>query len=92
MQAITEILTGKMRASSVPLGEEHPLAKHRSWIDELVEKYGATLDEDEAMRVLEEEVGDKFQRVLEDCGVFKRNTAGREAFRRFMSHVGAVAV
>jgi UDPglucose--hexose-1-phosphate uridylyltransferase len=92
LQAITEILTGKMRASSVPLGEEHPLAKHRSWIDELVEKYGATLDEDEAMRVLEEEVGVKFQRVLEDCGVFKRNSAGREAFRRFMSHVGAVAV
>lgn len=92
MKGIVEILTGKVKASSVPQEEPHPLAKHRQWIEELVEKHGVSLEEDKAIRVLEEEIGAKFQRVLEDCGVFKRDSSGREAFRRFMSHVGAVRV
>ena len=92
LQGITEILTGKVKASSIPADEAHPLAKHKAWVDELVERYGVSLDEDEAMRILEKEIGAKFQRVLEDCGVFRQDSAGREAFRKFMSHVGAVRV
>ena len=40
-----------------------------------------------AEAVLQEEVGAVFQRVLEDAGVFQRDSVGRAAFRRFLNAV-----
>ena len=36
-------------------------------------------------RIVRDSVGQKFKRVLEDAGVFKRTVEGQEAFRRFIN-------
>lgn len=62
---------------------ENPLTeKHAQWAKEVAEKH-PELDSGNVMAVLEEEVGHVFSEVLEAAGVFKRDEAGRAAFRRF---------
>lgn len=56
---------------------------HLTWTEELKSKYETEWSEDTAEEMLRREVGLKFQRVLEDAGVFKRDTDGQLAFRRF---------
>jgi len=62
-----------------------PIVKdyHLHWAEELKSKYEAEWSEDTAEEMLRREVGLKFQRVLEDAGVFKRDTIGQVAFQRF---------
>ena len=60
-------------------------ASHADWAEEILQRREFNAGNAEA--VLQEEVGAVFQRVLEDAGVFKRNDAGREAFRRFLEAV-----
>ena len=42
------------------------------------------LKEDNAEAIIRDEVGAVFERVLCDAGVFKRDKAGTQAFRRFI--------
>lgn len=56
---------------------------HSEWADELKSKYEKDLSVDTIEEIIRKELGAKFQRVLEDAGVFKRDTAGQEGFRRF---------
>jgi len=58
-------------------------AYHSAWADELKSKYEMDLSVDTIEEIIRKELGAKFQRVLEDAGVFKRDTAGQEGFRRF---------
>ena len=39
------------------------------------------------MDILHEEIGQVFNQVLEDAGVYKCTTEGREAFERFLNIV-----
>ena len=57
-------------------------AAHADWAEEILRRRDFT--EENAESVLQEEVGAVFERVLEDAGVFKRDEAGRAAFRRFL--------
>ncbi|MDR1606474.1 MAG: UDP-glucose--hexose-1-phosphate uridylyltransferase [Streptococcaceae bacterium] len=53
---------------------------HQRWADELKQDFsGADID-----GYLNTAVGQKFERVLEDAGVFKRDAEGRLAFERFI--------
>lgn len=65
-----------------------PLAVHASWIRELTEQHGTSLDREQAEALLREEVGRKFAEILGHAGVFKTDQAGREAFRRFIGAAG----
>ncbi|MGI8386507.1 UDP-glucose--hexose-1-phosphate uridylyltransferase [Robertmurraya sp. P23] len=56
---------------------------HLTWAEELKSKYETEWSDDTAEEILRREVGLKFQRVLEDAGVFKRDTDGQVAFCRF---------
>ncbi len=56
---------------------------HLPWAEELKNKYETEWSDDTTEEILKREVGLKFQRVLEDAGVFKRDTDGQVAFRRF---------
>lgn len=62
------------------------LGKHADWVDELKEKYGSfsaeTID-----KVIEDEVGIVFMKVLEHAGVYKRTPEGSAAFSRFIVSV-----
>lgn len=56
---------------------------HLLWADELKRKYETELSDATAEEIIRKELGIKFQRVLEDAGVFKRDTEGQAGFRRF---------
>ncbi len=58
------------------------LAKHAAWAQELLEKYKFTPKN--VKNILQKEVGRVFAKVLEYAGVYKRTTAGQEAFERFL--------
>ena len=68
------------------ISEDEELSKHSDWVEELKEKYGSfqssTID-----KVIEDEVGIIFMKVLEHAGVYKRTVEGREAFLRFIESV-----
>ena len=60
-------------------------AAHAAWAEEILARRSFT--EENAERVLQEEVGAVFEKVLEDAGIFKRDEEGRKAFRRFLQTV-----
>lgn len=60
------------------------LAAHADWADELREKY-ADINADNAAGILRDEIGIVFSKVLEHCGVFKDDEAGRAGFAAFVA-------
>ncbi len=59
------------------------LASHADWAKEVLAAH-PELNKDNALAVLQEEIGKVFKEVLEDAGVFKRDAEGQAAFRRFV--------
>ncbi len=62
------------------------LVHHAEWAEEVLEKH-PDFSAENAMRILEQEVGRVFMEVLEDAGVYKRNDEGKKAFMRFIDRV-----
>ena len=60
------------------------IEKHADWAEQFCQKYDIITSEN-VMNILEEEIGQVFVGVLEDAGVFKNTTEGREAFGRFVA-------
>ncbi len=61
------------------------LGKHGPWVKQLQEKY--VFNPENTGDILLQEIGRVFTQVLEDAGVYKCNSQGREAFLRFTSSV-----
>jgi UDPglucose--hexose-1-phosphate uridylyltransferase len=61
---------------------EETLLKHWDWYKEIQQKY-KTITKENVMQILEDEIGKKFQRVLEHAGVFKQTEEGKSAFLNF---------
>ena len=61
------------------------LEKHAPWAEELKKRY--TFTAENAMDILQAEVGKAFAQVLEHAGVYKCTPEGREAFLRFIESV-----
>lgn len=59
------------------------LSKHADWVEEWQDKYSLT--EDNIHKVLQDEIGKVFVKVLECAGVYKRTKEGKKAFVRFMN-------
>jgi len=88
------VLPARLKAEMAHLGDElvkgtpdisgmEDIAKHADWYQMLSKKYpGVTSDSVE--RVLKEEIGQVFLRVLTDAGVYKRDEQGMAAFDRFV--------
>ncbi len=73
------------------LGEEHAIAEyHRPWAKQLYQTYKEQVSQDNIGEIIKKEVTDKFMRVLEDAGVFKRNEQGVLGFRRFIQYVNSM--
>lgn len=68
--------------------QKEMLNKHEAWMAELKETYGTVESEEKAAKILQDEVGRLFTRVLEDAGVFKNDVSGVEAFQKFMLAAG----
>lgn len=90
MKKVEEVLTGNSFYDEETLLKDSDLQKHGSWIKELVEKYGTKNQQEGAHDLLQNEIGNKFTRVLEDAGVFKRNDTGIKAFEGCMEKLGFV--
>ena len=60
------------------------LKKHAPWVDEIKEKY-EDINEENVEDILKEEIGQVFDKVLEDAGVYKCTEEGRKAFDRFIA-------
>ena len=71
--------------SGQDISGDEMLQKHMPWAEEL--KKRCTFTEENAMDILMEETGRVFAMSLEDAGVFKRDSVGRSAFRRFTEAV-----
>ncbi|CEG23852.1 Galactose-1-phosphate uridylyltransferase [Planococcus massiliensis] len=66
------------------LGKPHTIASpHLEWAEQLKAQYGTLQTSEDADAILQEELGKKFVRVLEDAGVLK----DKEAFDRFIDAV-----
>ncbi|MBO5022745.1 MAG: UDP-glucose--hexose-1-phosphate uridylyltransferase [Clostridia bacterium] len=61
------------------------IEKHAEWFDSFKDKYVFT--EDNIDKILHDEIGNTFIRVLEDAGVYKCTEEGREAFVRFIESI-----
>ena len=61
------------------------LSKHADWVDELKAQH--TFTAENALEILLQETGKVFSQVLEDAGVYKGTTEGRDQFLRFVDVV-----
>lgn len=59
------------------------LTHHAQWAEDILKRYPDFCKEN-AMVILEKEIGKVFLEVLEDAGVFKRTKEGKNAFMRFI--------
>ena len=64
---------------------DETLSKHAPWAEKLQEQY--TFTAENALPILQKEVGKVFAQVLEHAGVYKRTDAGHAAFLRFVESV-----
>ncbi|WP_052475991.1 UDP-glucose--hexose-1-phosphate uridylyltransferase [Cohnella kolymensis] len=88
---IAGILAGRTAYDPEALAaQDHPLHKHASWIAGLVDNHGTTQSEASAERLIKAAVGDKFYAVLQDAGVYKTDSQGREAFHRFLKAAAVI--
>ncbi len=61
---------------------------HYDWMQELKAKYGTNNSEIELVKIFNDEIGEKFDSCLVDCGVFKFDDKGIEEFKKFVSTIG----
>lgn len=81
MQALKEaILTG------AEIRKDPMIAKHADWFEAFRASY--TFTEENTEKILQDEIGKTFVRVLEDAGVYKCTEDGRRAFERFIDFAG----
>ncbi len=64
---------------------DETLAKHADWAEDLQKRY--TFNAENALPILQDEVGKVFAKVLEHAGVYKRTPEGQAAFLRFVEIV-----
>ncbi len=76
----TAILAGR------DLRADEELAKHADWVDELKQKYDSFTEENIG-KIIRDEVGIVFMKVLEHAGIYKRTEQGQKAFLKFVEYV-----
>lgn len=62
------------------------IEKHANWADEIKAKYN-DINAENIDKILKDEIGIVFSKVLEDAGVFKRDKQGQDAFIKFIDSV-----
>lgn len=73
-------------ANKKDIRADEDIAKHANWVDTFKDKYD-TIEQQDIMNILENEIGNVFQKVLECAGVYKRDTEGQDGFLRFIEYV-----
>ncbi len=60
------------------------IEKHADWVEEFLPKYDK-IDDTNVMKILQDEIGLVFSKVLEHAGVYKRDAKGQAAFDQFIA-------
>lgn len=63
------------------------IAKHYDWVQTFIGKYD--INADNVHKILQDEIGDVFAKILECAGVYKRDETGKAAFLKFVDYVNA---
>ena len=63
---------------------EERIEKHADWVEEFLPKY-KEITKENVDRIIKEEIGQVFTKVLEHAGVYKYTKEGREAFLKFIA-------
>lgn len=61
------------------------ISKHAAWAEEILSRYNITRENCD--RILKDETGKAFSKILEQCAVFPRTDEGKKAFSRFCEEV-----
>lgn len=80
-------LLGEYLVEGKDVRSNESIEKHADWVDEFVPAY-EKITRENVDRILQDEVGKVFARVLEDAGVYKCTAEGRDAFGRFLESMG----
>lgn len=84
------LLTELEEVASALAGRSAEVADiHDEWLQQLIQKYGIVPDRSIAREVVRQAVAEKFEQVLADAGVFKRDASGRSAFRSYLRSLAA---
>lgn len=84
LDKIASILSSGNVGSAFPV----ELEKHKEWIRQIRNLHGTQMSKEQAEKVIQYEVGNKFTQVLSHAGVYKCNKKGRKAFESFLDHIG----
>ena len=76
----------KAMLSGADIRVNENIEKHADWADEIKAKY-ADINADNIDKIIKDEIGVVFSKVLEDAGVFKRDQKGQAAFVKFIEYV-----
>ena len=68
------------------MSEDEILIPHLEWFNEIKSKY-SNINEGNVQQIIEDEVGFVFEKVLEDCGVFKWDKTGIESMEKYMENL-----
>ena len=83
MELIKDVLVGNKSVESIVPSDD--VFKHKSWIEELINKYGVIKSED-TEGILQKEIGNKFLTVLEHSGLFKDNEESKVRFINYLNN------
>ena len=68
------------------ISSDETLSKHKKWVDSFICSYD-NINKENVDKIIEDEVGKVFSKVLEHAGVYKRDENGQKAFMKFVSQV-----
>ncbi|MHA0855647.1 UDP-glucose--hexose-1-phosphate uridylyltransferase [Paenibacillus sp. CMAA1364] len=88
LDLVADILSGdEVRYASAIAGEVPMLGQHLDWIKLLIAEHGNQRSKEEAIAMIQNNVGEKFVEILGHAGVYKRTETGQQAFIRFLEHM-----
>lgn len=72
--------------NSEDLRANETLEKHADWVEQWITKYDV-ITKETISKIIQEEIGIVFAKVLEHAGVYKRDEKGKQAFIRFIEQL-----
>jgi UDPglucose--hexose-1-phosphate uridylyltransferase len=88
---ILHVMSYLMSDKEYVRSDKEDLIKYEGWILYLQDKYGVIENFDKCYGIMKQEIGAKFIRILEYCGVFRCNEQGRNEFIEFLNTAGLAA-
>lgn len=84
-----ELLSKYLINKNLDITREPDLLKHLDWYKYLIKRYD-NISTDNVNQILKQEVGNTFMTVLEHAGVYKKDSAGQNAFIKFIKGVNSI--